>query len=424
MNTTEILTIGSAGSNIPRPVWCLAERIARIHGEVSIARERSGFIIYMANPRLVEKEGEHELQAKHMAVLADKYLGTGQYANLQDPQNKKMHDLRKKGIDIGCCYCMKTQEKRKMNDILSPLSRPRNINIHKQKAKLEIKQSSYKDLLEIDENGNVVPECPKALIPVHMLPKEHPATFYIESRGFSRERLWEQFKCSWCEKELPVDPDKGRFYKKFGTHFTQTPQGRIIFFVYINGVRVGWQARMLEHHYDNIHYIWHPYNNRWEAVYEVDPATDVKTYLHSPAVKPAKYINAKGMLKSSSLMGLDAAVDHNTSIGNDYCILVEGPLDAARIGPPGIAMLGKMLSPEQAAVIRQHFKRVFTIIDNDAAGRSSLASIQANLGPLFKGNITLPSSVKDIGELSYEEASVIIQNYLDKHAARTITRRA
>ena len=48
-----------------------------------------------------------------------------------------------------------------------------------------------------------------------------------------------------------------------------------------------------------------------------------------------------------------------------FCVLVEGPLDAARIGPPAIALLGKVPSSMQVSRLITFFGQFVLVPDND-----------------------------------------------------------
>lgn len=100
--------------------------------------------------------------------------------------------------------------------------------------------------------------------------------------------------------------------------------------------------------------------------------------------------------KSKTLFGLNCAQDN-------YVVLVESPLDAARLGTYGIcsvASCGAFVSKAQISILIERFDRVFLALDRDVEGISQtnrLYPVFARMLPTVK--IRYPKSVKDAGEL-------------------------
>lgn len=87
-----------------------------------------------------------------------------------------------------------------------------------------------------------------------------------------------------------------------------------------------------------------------------------------PGVKP-KTLYPQGVDQKMTLFGLEQAV------GADYVFIVEGLPDLFTVsgwGFPVVATLSAGVSPEQAAEVLRHFRRVYFAYDNDKGGRAGL----------------------------------------------------
>jgi len=224
------------------------------------------------------------------------------------------------------------------------------------------------------------------------------------------------FRCGFCTKEFP----EGRhniWYRKFPGGWKDTPQGRVIFHSLVDGVPLTWQGRYIEAiSKDGLNkYGLHPYTSKrshlatranaaqaWVPVSPFDEVDDTGALKFAPS----KYKTAKHSVRE--LMGWDAAIRRAAADDNPirWCVLTEGPLDAARIGPGGLAILGKSLSQDNAAKIASHFHLVLTAFDNDESGSeatdkitkalygsNACKSVLVSVGPL-----TIPEG-KDLGEM-------------------------
>lgn len=393
--------------SLPWEIRNLAKRLAVIHSRVLVTKESRGIHLYLPDPELLQEDGEKELYNAHLAVNADKYFGLGDYSQCSDEEKEKL-----KGQ---CCMSMKTSKIYSVEDLLNMttlLHRDLDFSIPR-KAKLILTKNDHR--LETDKYGNRIPMLPGMLTPINELPEDHPAVYYVKNRGYDPDALWKQFNCSYCYAEEPESRVTGVFYKKLAGGFKTTPQGRLIFFVYVNGVRWGWQARILDiPEHNGYKWMWHPYQQTWSAIAQIMPDSSLQ-YIQpfSDTFKPAKYFNPPGATRSMMLMGYDAAVEWNASRLIKTCILVEGPLDAARIGPPAIAILGKFLSKDQAALIQKAFDRVVIIPDNDIAGQKGLDSMRKALIDMEQEIAILPSKFKDIGEMTSAEAENFIRPYIE-----------
>jgi len=382
---SQLLPTSSAPGALEAEAQDFADSLIKIHGSVRVANEASGLHFYLACPECLQQDGEAELYKKHLAVNVDKYLTGQQHGVL-------------------CMKCGWTCEAVSLQ-YMPPLEE-RGI-VHK--AEVVKFHGVNKDYLEKDHLGIMVPRNPGTIIPIYQLPPEHPAREYLALRDFAPQPLWEQFECSWCEKENP-----DLFYRRQPGGFRITPQGRLIFFCFQNGSKVGWQARILEFDEDGKRFFWHPYRNEWVHVLSHDPASDrwvpregYEDWDH------AKYWTAPGTRRNTVVMGFDAALRWNqeqgrTMHGQRIGILTEGPLDAGRLGAPVMAILGKTLTADQATTVAEKFYRILVIGDNDKAGAKMKESVQRQL--LSKqvrfDFLDLPDCFKDPGSLSQSEAKV------------------
>jgi DNA primase len=124
---------------------------------------------------------------------------------------------------------------------------------------------------------------------------------------------------------------------------------------------------------------------------------------------PSKYRTAK--YSTRQLMGWDSAVKRANEDGDPikWVVLCEGPLDAARVGPGGVALIGSSISVDNAEKVASNFHIVFTAFDEDKAGKGATDKVGKMLlgskcrAPLVQLVIPLPiPSGKDIGDMRQE----------------------
>jgi Toprim domain-containing protein len=357
----------------------IAARLSVVHGKVRLATESNGVHAYMASPACLEKYGRTELVKMHLAVNLDKWL---------------------QGVDL-CALCMKTNKAYKVTTLLRlpPLE---------MRGMPDVKPGVFEaetnpEYLELDARGNRVPKSPGECQLLTELPPEHPAIEYCKYRGFEPEQLVTQFRASFCSKERD-----DLHWRPLPGGFAATPQGRIVFFMDQNGIQAGWQARILEMDRKHSKYYLHPYEGRWVAVQQ--RLTVEQDWTPMPGFEdwdPAKYLLAYGTKRNAAVMGLDAAIAFNKLHGGSWCVLCEGPLDAARFGAPAIAVMGKHLSEMQAKLISDNFSQVIFVGDNDEAGKSLRQKVFDRLGahPGLKLLLAdLPLRFKDAGDMKPFEA--------------------
>lgn len=402
-------------------IYALAEQLSVLHGEVRIAQESSGTHLYMASPVCLEDYGSAELSKKHLAVNADVYFGLGRYSGLATGGSGKIN-RRKKNKD-NCGYCMKTGTAYRVSQLLKMSSlKDRGFEIGVSRAgRVFVQSASREDKLVDDGRGNMIPDHPGEAVPVTALPEDHVAVVYLRERGYTDlEKLYRQFRCSWCVKESEESRVKGRFWKNMPCGFKDTPQNRLIFYADMLGVQQGWQARILDRVRDGLRWYYHPYTNEWVPMeYQARNESGVLKWVPIPNVvaetertnrswNPSKYKTGPGVLRNKILMGLDGAIAWNREQGNDLnpkVILCEGPLDAGRFGPPAIPLLGKHFSMEQAYLIHRYFRHVTYVADNDEAGQSAQEKVKRMLAGKVDVRVReLPSYAADPGELKQKDA--------------------
>lgn len=422
-------TFVQKGGTADPETQALAESLARVHGPVLATRERSGTHLYMACPHCLELDGLRELKKRHLAVNVDKYR-MSRMGLTQPPARSGRRRVRggrrpadnfgmcmKSGLPFGVAQLleMPTLEQRIPN--LPPLARAVNF----------VDNTVW---LEPDGRGNMVPEGPGQTVPITQLPADHPAVWYLKAqRGYDLETLYRQFQCEFCTHEMPegVFGEKRRYWRKLPLGFKDTPQHRIIFYCWMNGVRKSWQARVPEMRFDppdgqggieHRKYYLHPYTGEWTWCETLDP--NGKWAPRAGIERPdlewdiTKYRNARGSSRREVLFGFDAAMEFNRGrISNRICGLTEGPLDAGRFGPPVLAATGKFLSDEQMDMICQNFDTVVLFPDNDKAGLQALETIRRDMAGRIRLIAHDPALLggKDPGDLHPEEARALHQSY-------------
>jgi hypothetical protein len=191
-------------------------------------------------------------------------------------------------------------------------------------------------------------------------------------------------------------------------------------------VQVGWQARIIERVEGNLKYYLHPYKSNWVAAeqknsetgkWEPLPGVEIKLEGYTIEWKPSKYKTAFGMQRNETLMGLDAAIEFNKTLGlrKPTACIVEGPLDAARIGPGAIALLGKYMSERHADILVSKFKKLIVVADNDKAGKEMADRIKYLMSDrrvelVF---VDIPDCYKDVGEMTYAAAIDMVFKHIN-----------
>jgi hypothetical protein len=194
-------------------------------------------------------------------------------------------------------------------------------------------------------------------------------------------------------RAVPFDP--AEVQNVFGTRYCH--QGKIfggiynttntlIFPVFLNGVLVGWQSRML-----------------------ADPNQLTDEYMtiagfrkdeEGEWVKPPKYFTSPGFPKGEVVYNWDVAIQ------TPYLVIVEGVFDAMAIGPSGIATLGKGVTDRQVANIIDYCGQapnthVIIMLDDDA--QDEAFQLQMRLNCWVKVTNVLIQGYHDAGDTPRDE---------------------
>ena len=395
--------------------------MSRLHGPAVIRNESNGFHIYLPSPECLKTDGRKEIQSKHLTVNASRYRQT-------DDWIQKHGYLRDELAKDYSAVCHKTNTKYKVSDLLNERKYPtlEKRGLHNISSKIIQAATQRAASLVDDGNGNLVPMDPGVVVPITDLPPFHPAVVYLKDRRYDLDLLYKQFKCSFCTRESPENAEKGIFYKRLPLDFKDTPQGRIVFYSFINGVQVGWQARIIDRVEGDLKYYLHPYKNSWVATeqknaetgkWEPIPGIEIKLEGYTIEWKPSKYKTAFGMQRNETLMGLDAAITFNKTLGlrKPTACIVEGPLDAARIGPGCVALLGKYMSERHADLLVSKFKKLIVVADNDKAGQEMANRIKQLMSERSVEVVfaDIPAQYKDVGEMDYDDALHLVYKHIN-----------
>lgn len=390
---------GAASAGHPPEIIRLAEALAAIHGDVEIASESSGIHLYFADPGLLAQDGSKEFRSKHCAVNASKYFGFGKWGNASQKERRR------------CAVCMKDGRTYTVDRLLSYMPLRHRGDVAASAGVVRDKVREH--VTVVDEHGVEVPDGPGQTIPLTQLPADHPAVVYLRNRGYDLQLLERMFEACYCAAEAP--PVRGkRGYRTLVDGWRNTPQGRIIFGARVRGSRVIWQGRVIEHADDTRHYVWHPYRLQWcvDAVRDTpgDPWKFVAPYdqvdEHGAFIWKdlAKYFTTPGGHRNKAVLGFDSAVAWNANRppAKRFAVLMEGPLDAGKPGPPCVAAIGKFISPGQAELLASEFPTVFVGYDNDTAGREQRlkgAKTLMDAGCRIR-HLIAPEDKKDWGEMT------------------------
>jgi hypothetical protein len=396
--------------------WVI-DALQRVHGPGHTSREKHGLHLMLACPECLAAWGHRERRGKHLTFNIEKYLGIGAYAN-------RFAEGGKKGLKSGYALCMKEHRPFSYEELLAyPTLEERGYLNHS--SRIVYGGNTVRYLIN-DGVGNAIPDHPGIVRPISTLPYDHPCMVFIRGRDLDPVQLTRHFRAAWCEEEAPEGEQYGnRWYRKHSDDgFTpwkpgswkSTPQGRLILYSDVMGVQVAWQGRYLENKVPGVGtFVFHPYKKVW--------------MLRPPWKKgedPVKYVTATGSERNSQLCGYDAVktVARAMPFGDRYCVLTEGPLDAARFPGHGLAVLGKYLSENQALLVAAEFTRAILAFDGDKPGREACADAEELLrsrgvqtkrlfGP-HEGQDDNGNGPKlDPGGITYDEAKARIYHLLN-----------
>ncbi len=444
------ITHTSTGGNAPDEVRRFVEKMSKAHDcKMLVARETNGYHLYIPCPECLHTHGKREVADPKYSINVSMYLGLGDaFADLKpqgpafDPVAMEKAMASTQTRDEKSSICMRTRQSKsphryKVSDLLAMATVHERHPDIMTKADVvgQVGSAEREAHWELDpESGVLVPPPPGEVIPITELSEAHPAVEYLLGRGYNLQKLWEQFRCSFCIEEYP-EGQNGIYYRKMPGGWKDTPQHRIIFYSLVKGVPLTWQARYPEMISDDglNKYMLHPYRgspdddprggytrnpfvldqvatranpqSSWIPVSPFDETNQEGTL----RFQPSKYRTAK--YSQRQMMGWDAAVKR----ANDdpelmkWVVLCEGPLDAARVGPGGVALIGSSISPDNAEKVASTFNIVFTAFDEDKAGKGATEKVGRMLqtskcrAPVIQLVIPLPiPSGKDIGEMTQE----------------------
>lgn len=458
--SNEVKVTGDAG-HAPDAARQFAARMSEAQGcRVVLTAETGGYHLYLPCPDCLETHGERELNDPKYAINLTRHLGLDQGSALLDKPERRRgtadlmaayEDNERKDSRVG--ICMRTrQSKRPHFWSVSELLQMRTISerhpdIHTRASVTGGAGSADREQYWKPDpvTGIKCPPPPGEVIPINQLPAHHPAAEYLISRDFNLDRLYEQFRCSFCVKEYPESKEDLIFYRYMPGGWKDTPQHRIVFYSLINGTPMTWQARVVEHVDGNDRWMLHPYkldrSPDFAKVYKHAPFTYANTHTRPNGnaawipVAPFDELDPDGVLKfqpskyrtakhsSREMMGWDAAMARAAAdpLPYKWCVMLEGPLDAARIGPGGIAVIGSSISPGNAAMVAANFHIVFTAFDNDMAGRAATERvgkmIMSNSGRNCVTQLCVPLPVtggKDVGDMTQEAADEMMRKAIRK----------
>lgn len=417
------------GRHAPEEIRRLAERLSIAQGaQVRLTSERSGFHIYLPCPACLETHGSRETRDPKYAINATKWM----LAKTGDmPIASVSSMMQAEGDRIG--ICMRTRQSRSPHFFsLSELEHMGTVSerFPDIDTRARLVDSSSPDERESywlpdPRTGKLCPPPAGEVIAITSLPEDHPAIEFVRARGFTPEGLWRQFRAGFCETQFPEDKERRIFYPRFPGGWRDTPQHRLIFHALVDGVPLSWQARVIEKSTDHEKLMLHPYAKpfEWSAVSsrtnlaspwipqgafaEVDQDGDIR-------FNPSKYRTAKHSIRQP--MGWDAAVNDSVFAGAiedvKIAVLTEGPFDAARVGPGGLAVMGASMSHEWAQRIAETFHLVLLAFDNDKVGQQANEKLPAMLYAAASNSrvpllqmveiVAADSSGKDLGDMSQD----------------------
>jgi hypothetical protein len=180
-------------------------------------------------------------------------------------------------------------------------------------------------------------------VPIDQLPEGHPARAHLTARGYDVGELAEVWGVGCCVSCPSFRRMAGRVYVP----------------VHHEGVLVGWQGRRAAN---------------------AGRAEDDEP----------KYYTMPGLQKGRQLYGRDVAVRQ------PLVVVCEGCSDVWRVGPPGVALLGKTASADQVRLLADSWlgKHAVVLLDGDAAPEAGV--LADRLRPFFRGRLVLATLPDDL----------------------------
>jgi hypothetical protein len=210
-------------------------------------------------------------------------------------------------------------------------------------------------------------DLPGLCIPLHSLPHTHPARMYLHGRNFDPDELSKLWNVHYC---MSAAVDENGFIPGTRTH-AHLVMNRLIFPAYRAGAMVGFQARALGPH-------------------------------------QIKYYTMPGFSKQYMLYNGDRAKDY------DFGVVVEGVLDAIRVGPQAVALLGKHMSWRQRELIVAYWGSgaLCILLDPDAVKETERIQRMINPQSFRWGSFCLPLQPgTDPGDMDRDTLWSLIASY-------------
>jgi hypothetical protein len=242
-----------------------------------------------------------------------------------------------------------------------------------------VEDGSPTDCLIDDGRGNIIPDHPGQVVPLTELHADNPVVMQLKKRGYNIADLYNQFRGSFCTKEVPADWKKGREYRQVHGDFLDTPQNRIVFFADMNGVQRGWQALVVDCVHGDLRYYLHPYTNQWIPK-EHKNGDHWEPLPLGTTFHVSKWLTGPGVRRDELLMGFDAAIRWNATNRPGrppITIVSRTPLEAGRFGPPGMALLSRYFSRPQFNLLAVNFGALLYAGQNDELSHAFGKDIEA-----------------------------------------------
>ena len=126
------------------------------------------------------------------------------------------------------------------------------------------------------------------------------------------------------------------------------------------------------------------------------------------SIEGKRFKNSTDLPKSKTLFNLW----RNKRV--DKIFVVESSFDAIMIEQAGghaVATLGATISKEQRKLLKQYFNQVIALGDNDEAGKNMSNKLMTDLGPGKCIIANLPTTVKDVSDLSKQDLKNFIKGF-------------
>ena len=362
------------GNTLTKQQERILNALSSRYGKVRAARERHGLHFYIPCPVCLKRHGKAETYKRHLSINADSLDAMGDTFRTFCPKCGTHFSL--KYLLGGSSMDVATLERDKPAGVV--------IGVNFDGAV----RGTFKPGSTSLEAGEREFTTPGTCIPLSSLASDSPPIHYLRQRAFDITRLEQMFKAEWCVR--------GNVLGSAGSKFPMNCTNRIIFYGRMFGTIRAWQARIVDYIDEK--------GNRW--IYDMDSewrsiSTAEERANGTAKRNVAKYYTTPNVEKSVLLLNLDIALQESARLGfGKTVILCEGLLDAARIGPLAVPLLGKTLSTEQVRLLKAFCDRVILMLDSDA--EEDMKKIQAELSGCLAVSIVRLVGYKDPGDAPSE----------------------